>query len=387
MAIISFFHEVCVRGGKVGVVLYAIELGVTPHGIGLLLAVSQIFPALLAISAGKASDRVDNKVLFLFTSLFGAVLYVLPTIGGAEILYVLVLFLGLVQIFFQATLQNMIGSLGEGTNRAKNFGVYSISSALSSSVGPLVAGFAIDLAGFKNMFFIMGGIGLTAAILVVLFQAYIPRTARKTFPRAEVTEQTKKKSSLDLLKRPRLRAAFITSGILLTGSSIFNFYFSIYGKSIDMSASMIGTVLSINSAAFVIVRLMMPLLLRRYEESKLMIFTMLFSAFSMALIPMFEQYYILLLISFMLGFGLGCGQPIAMTIIYNRSPKDRTGETVGIRLMINRFTALLIPLVFGSLGSGFGVFPVYGVSSALLFYGGYIGIQEDKLHSRTGETP
>ena len=47
-------------------------------------------------------------------------------------------------------------------------------------------------------------------------------------------------------------------------------------------------------------------------------------------------------------------------------------EGAGLRVMVNNFTHLVIPLIFGSLGTAFGYFPVFIVNSVMLFGGGFL---------------
>jgi hypothetical protein len=46
-----------------------------------------------------------------------------------------------------------------------------------------------------------------------------------------------------------------------------------------------------------------------------------------------------------------------MMITFMRSPQGRTGEALGLRLTVNHFTHVVVPLVFGVIGSAFGLAP------------------------------
>ena len=59
------------------------------------------------------------------------------------------------------------------------------------------------------------------------------------------------------------------------------------------------------------------------------------------------------------GLGLGCGQPLSMTIAYNRSPAGREGEVTGLRLTANNVARVVIPVVCGALGTALGAAPVF----------------------------
>jgi MFS family permease len=77
-------------------------------------------------------------------------------------------------------------------------------------------------------------------------------------------------------------------------------------------------------------------------------------------------------IAFVLGLGVGCGQPVSMSLIYALAPAGRAAECAGLRVTANNVMHLLMPLIFGSLGTAFGYAPVFLSNSALLVAGGVL---------------
>ncbi len=90
------------------------------------------------------------------------------------------------------------------------------------------------------------------------------------------------------------------------------------------------------------------------------------------LFPFFRDAYALAAIAFLLGLGCGCGQPLSMSLIYALSPRGRVAESTGLRVTVNNFAHLVIPLFFGSLGTAFGFFPVFVSNSVMLLAGGFL---------------
>ena len=84
------------------------------------------------------------------------------------------------------------------------------------------------------------------------------------------------------------------------------------------------------------------------------------------------------MISFVLGLGLGCGQPLSIILTYNHAPANRAGEALGLRLTVNKFTEILVPIAFGSLGTAAGIFPVFWANALLLLIGGYFSAEKRK---------
>jgi len=96
------------------------------------------------------------------------------------------------------------------------------------------------------------------------------------------------------------------------------------------------------------------------------------AAVACVLFPFVINVYMLAAISFVLGIGLGCCGPLSMVITYNRAPEGRSGEAMGLRQSFNKFTEVLVPLIFGTLGSAFGIGPAFWMD-ALLLGGGALG--------------
>lgn len=78
----------------------------------------------------------------------------------------------------------------------------------------------------------------------------------------------------------------------------------------------------------------------------------------------------LALISFIFGLGLGCGMPITMMQTFSTSTEGRSGEAMGLRVTVNQMTRVIVPVMFGSIGSLFGLFPVFWMNALMLAFGG-----------------
>jgi hypothetical protein len=63
---------------------------------------------------------------------------------------------------------------------------------------------------------------------------------------------------------------------------------------------------------------------------------------------------------------------MSMSLIYALAPPGRQAEAAGVRVTANNVTHLLIPVLFGSLGTAFGYSPVFLSNSAMLVAGGVL---------------
>lgn len=369
---LSILNAISFKGSKILISLYAIELGANPFNIGILVSLYAVFPLLLAVYAGKVSDRFGVRFPMLLGSLglaFGLLLpYLLPQLLT---LYFSPAIIGVAFVFFHISLHNLVGSLGDGHKRTRNFSIFSLGAAVSAFIGPLFVGFSIEHFGHVSTYLFLSLIPILPILILLFFPQIIPKREGKL-------SNTQKKSVMDLIKDAPLRRTFITSGMVITGIELYTFYFPIYGHTIGLSASMIGIVMSAYAVAAFVVRIVMPTLVRRYEEETVLIYSLFMAGATYLFFPFFENVILLIMISFILGLSLGCGQPLSIILTYNRSPSGRSGEALGMRITVNKFTQVGVPLLFGSLGATFGLFPVFWTSAMFLVTGGYF--------SRNGKT-
>jgi len=366
------------KSSRVLVTLYAIELGADSFVVGLLISLYGFFPLFLAVFAGKTSDRFGFRYPIVFGQFGVAIGLLLPYLfPHLATLFASSAIIGAAFIFSQISFHNLIGSLGSAAERTRNYSIMSLGASTSGFICPLIAGFSIDHFGHVSTYLYLFLIALTAGFVMWFY-------FKNTSPSAAPTEKREKKYTADLLKNKPLRRILITSGIVIAGVDLFSFYFPIYGHGIGFSAVLIGTVLSLYAAAAFVIRIMMPAIVRKFNEETVLTGSLLLSGITFLLFPFFKNVLILSAIAFILGLGLGCGQPLAIMLTYNRAPTGRSGEALGMRITVNKFIQISVPVVFGSVGSLFGMLPVFWANAALLMGGGYLSRSSE---NKSGAAP
>lgn len=346
--------------------LFALELGATPLQIGFLLATYGLFPMLFAAYAGKITDRHGVRIpLYLGLILLGvgiALPFVWPTfaaifisgaVGGAGF------------ILSQVAMQTLTGSLGGGETRTRNFSLYVLAVAVADFLGPVLAGFSIDAFGHVPTFGI--------SVLPVLVSAAGFIALDRLLPRARAESAgARAQRMIDLLRLPDLRRVLIASAVTMTAGDLFQLYVPLYGHSIGLSASAIGLVMGAAAVAVFVTRLLIPPMARRLTEERLLLYSLLLVASMFMLIPFFKSALVLGAVCFVLGLGMGLGQPLTVIIAFNRSPQGRAGEVVGVRIAVNNIAHVIMPPLFGAIGSLVGLGPVLWASAGVLSLGAYI---------------
>jgi MFS family permease len=361
----SVLTSIAQRGSKVTLSLYALELGAGSLAVGVLAALFATFPLLLAVHAGRVSDRIGVRYPMLLGGLTMALALVSPVfVPGLPALFLCAALLGLGHIFFHVSVHNLIGSLGSG-ERTRNFATFSLGSSIAAFIGPSAAGFAIEYADYGSALLLLAG---SAALPALLMVAYRP-------PMVKGEGEERAKSAFDLLAIPELRRTLIMSAVALTGIELFSFYLPIYGRSIGLSPSQIGMVLSCYAVAGFLVRSILHRLARRYTELGVLTASLFLAGLAYTLLPALREAVLLGLAAFTLGLALGSAQPLTIILTYNHAPAGRSGEALGMRIMANKVTQIGVPLAFGGLGAAMGAVPVFLATGAFLFVAGLLSLR------------
>jgi MFS family permease len=369
VVLLSMLNSIGQRGSKVAVSLYALELGAGALAVGVLAALFAVFPLLLAVQAGRLSDRFGVRMPIALGALVMAAGLAIPlATSGIAWLFLCASLIGLGHIFFHVSIHNLVGSLGGEAMRTRNFSTFALGSSIAAFIGPSLAGFAIDLAGFRPAFAVLAVSAALPAAVVLLYRGLIPAHVKHE-------DEEKRKSAFDLLAISALRRTLIMSGVTLTGIELFSFYLPIYGRSIGLSASVIGMVLSTYAVAGFIVRSFMHRLAQRYTEVGVLTGSLFVAALAYFAVPGLADAYLLAAAAFTLGLALGSAQPLTIILTYNHAPAGRSGEALGMRIMANKVTQIAVPLAFGGFGAALGAVPVFLATGVFLLAAGLISLK------------
>jgi len=133
--------------------LFAVALGLAPVWVGVLVALPNALPVVLAMPAGRWIDRggAGRWLAFGTGGMLSAPLLLL-LIPSAPALALAQLGLGVFQLFAALASQSFVADLGGGRALERNYASYATLLSAGRLVGPLLAGVAIDAAGFRAAF-------------------------------------------------------------------------------------------------------------------------------------------------------------------------------------------------------------------------------------------
>ena len=363
--LLNVLGHLCFVGSRMTTTLFALHLGASELTVGMVLALFAMLPMLLSVSAGRLIDRLGPRrpvMVCLATLAIAATLpYFFPTV---TVLYFSSPLLGCSFMFLHIAMNSVFGAYATPERRAEIFSWLSLGFSISNSLGPLIAGYAIEGFGHAGAMLLLATFPVIALILLW--------SRKRPLPRPERVPREGNARVLDLLRLPALRYTFIASGLLNIGWDIYSFLMPLYGSRIGLAAGTIGIIMSSFAIATFVVRALLTILVRRVHQWLLIASAMTLSGVTYLLFPFVQSVPLLMALSFVLGMGLGASQPVIMALLYEASPRGRQGEAVGIRTTMLNASQTFIPLASGAISAALGMTPVFALIAVLLFTGAWI---------------
>lgn len=359
----------CFTGSKVIISLLALKLGASQLVIGFLVAAYAVAPLLFGIYAGRLADRIGMRApMFGGAAAIGAAMLVGFTSQTLEALFATALLVGVGFVFFIVSVQNLVGTLPG--NRTRNYSVLTIGYSASNLIGPLVAGYTIEYAGYATAFLVFAFFALIP-LGVLLIHTDLTRALR-------VSTAPQSVNALELMRIPMLRRQILITGLLMSAWELYLFYVPIYGHSLGLSPSTIGSIVAIFASATFLIRFALPIITGRWGVERVLAGAMLIAASGSAVFPMLTQSSMLMAASFVIGLGLGCGQPLSLTTSFERSPPGRSGEVAGLRTIASNCARLVVPVLSGVFGAALGEGAVFWLNAANLSAVSYMARRMDR---------
>jgi MFS family permease len=361
---LNVLGHLCFVGSRMTTTLFALQLGASEFTVGALLALFAVLPMLLSVTAGRVIDRVGPRRPVMMglgvLAVAASLPFLFPSLGT---LYISSPLLGTSFMFLHIAMNSVFGAYATPEQRAVVFSWLSLGFSISNSIGPIIAGYAIE--GFGH-----AGAMLALAVFPVIGFVMLWRRKRP-LPRPE-RHRSRSSGVMELLRLPTLRYTLIASGLLNMAWDIYGFLMPLYGHRIGLTAVTIGVVMSTFALATFTVRAILTQLVRHVRHWVLIGSAMALAGTAYLLFPFVNSVPLLIALSFILGLGLGASQPVIMALLYEASPPGRQGEAVGIRTTMMNGSQTFIPLASGAISAALGMTPVFALIALALFGGAWL---------------
>ncbi|MCM3568946.1 MFS transporter [Neobacillus mesonae] len=363
---ITGVYMLMIMGTRPTVSLFAHDLGGSINQIGVITSLFSIFPLIFAIILGKIVDQLNSKVTLLAGGYLGVLGIIMPSfLPNFYGLYLSQLIAGSAQTIFMLSAQDYVGRISTSKNRNQFVSWLSLGIAAGTLLGPLFSGIIADYFDFPKTFMVLAIVGLLNCIFIHFIPNEYP-VKKKIHSNSSPANKT---TFLDLLKIPGLRVALLFSSLILFAKDLYITFFPLLGVHFGYSNSTIGLLLAINGIASVIIRFSLSPLIARFGSIHVFIGSMIVTCVTYLALPFFSQIVIAGIIAFILGIGLGIGQPLSISLTIDNALKGRVAEALGIRLTVNRLTQVTTPIVFGAVANVIGLIYIFIISSTVVAIG------------------
>jgi MFS family permease len=327
--------------------------------IGVLLSLISIVPMFVSIWVGRWLDRVGTFRPLVIGSLSMLIGVALPRLWPTTTaLFLSSAMMGSGFLLCHMSGQQITGLNGTGALRTKHFGWLAIGFSVSGFTGPMMAGYAIDYLGHLQAFSVAALLVVIALVTALSFRHLLSHHSTNIGLKDQLAATTtlddavdKSRSGLGLLRDPKLARLYLCVVLISSAWDTHQFLVPIHASKIGLSASQIGWVMGAFALATFVVRLLLPRFVDRVSHWQLLAIVLFMASFAFAIYPLLPGMVGMMAISFFLGLGLGCGQPVVMATLYEIAPAGKVGEAAGLRQSLINATQTVLPVLFGSAGS------------------------------------
>ena len=352
----------------------AIENGASGFEIGLIAAIYALFPLLVAVPMGRWVGRLGELPLLVAGSLSFIFLgLALAFINDVVAIAAVTALAGVAHLANVAASQAMVASRSPVHLQDQNFGYFSFSTSLGHTFGPIVGGFIAGSAGVlpksSTSAFVF------AAILAAI--SLLPFLIFKGLKQVRSAEERAFAGSIkarNVMRRPGIKPAIWTSLAVAATNDVLVVILPLVGTEYGINPVVIGVILSIRSGAAMISRFFLGKSTARFGSSQVMNYSILISS-----LLLFAAVYARTPITLgaamaAIGFLLGMGQPLTMSIVSKKTPIEERAMAISIRLFGNRFGQFLVPLGAGALAAPFGSGAVFAGLATLIASAGAVSV-------------
>ena len=352
----------------------ALENGATGYQIGLIASIYALVPLVVAVQMGRWVGRIGEVPLlfagclsFIVLGISFAFLNNIIAIAAATALA------GIAHLSNVAASQAMVASRSPHELQDQNFGYFSFSTSMGHTFGPMLGGIIAGSSGVLPR-------SSTSAFVfasILAFLALVPFFLFKSVKEVRSQEERDAAGSIkarDVIKRPGIKPAIWTSLAVASTNDVLVVILPLIGTELGISPVVIGAILSIRSAAAMVSRFSLGRLTKRFGSSSVMNFSIGISAVFLFASVYATTALTLAIVMAIVGFLLGIGQPLTMSIVSKKTPIEERAMAISIRLFGNRLGQFLVPLGAGALAAPFGAGAVFVGLAALIASAGAVSI-------------
>lgn len=348
-----------------------IALGGGGVEVGLGATAFALLSVLIALPLGRFTDRTGRTLTLLLVGTLTCVAAIGVLAAAPTVLAVAAssTLLGFAHVLLMTGAQGQVARVSADSRLDANFGWMAAAVSAGQLLGPLLTGFSlgqeqVSAETSAQAAVLAAGVSLAAVPLAILL-ALCGRAAGTAVPKRPAGPAGT--GTIELLRRPGILPALLTSLSLLAAVDILTAYLPLVGQERNIGATSVGAILAARAAASLASRIGLGRISARFRHATLVTASTIGSGVALAVLALpTDNVVILGLASVIAGLLLGLGQPLTMTLVVRAVPASARGTALALRLVFNRIGQVVLPAM-AALGTGF-----LGASAALWFASGVL---------------
>ena len=353
----------------------AIENGASSFEIGVIASIYALLPLLVAVPMGRWVGRLGEIPLLVTGSLsFIALGIAFAFLNNVIAIALATAVAGVAHLSNVAASQAMVASRSPVHLQDHNFGYFSFSTSLGHTVGPVIGGLIAGSSGVlpesSTSAFVFASIVAALSLLPFLFFKGLAEVKSKAERDAAGSIKAR-----DVMRRPGIKPAIWTSLAVASTNDVLVVILPLVGTEFGISPVTIGVILSLRSGSAMISRFFLGRSTARFGSARVMNYRIFISAL-LLFVSIFATSAITLGASMaVIGFLLGMGQPLTMSIVSKKTPIEERAMAISIRLFGNRFGQFIVPMGAGALAAPFGGGSVFIGLAVLIASAGVVSVK------------
>ncbi len=376
--------------------LYASELGASTFAVGMMVTLRAVLPIVIAMPAGQLIDTVGPmRMLSLGVGALVASLVCTVLAQGIPLLALSQVLLGAAIIVSASSLQVLVAK-GERDRRNDAIKRYSMWMSGGGMLGPLVGGliaslFAEPQDGYRAAF-IVSSVATALFLCAILWLARSYRhspveggpAVREVLSARGVLDSYKR--GIDLTAHRPVQFGLTGTFLIMYIQALYMSFLPLYLDENGYETMMISAIISLKGLAGMLSRFLLGALMTRFTLETILTTAGTVAAVCVMLTPLAVDWPpTMIAVALILGASVGVNLPVSIMIMVEAVGETERGKLMGLRLLVNRFSQILSPAMFGVLGQAFGLGTAF-LSGGTLLVATVLGFT---LHARArmgGET-
>ncbi|MBB6734130.1 MFS transporter [Cohnella zeiphila] len=346
--------------------LYAQEIGASTAAIGFMVTLRSLLPIFIAMPVGQLIDSIGPVRMLKYGSVALVLsLFINMSATGLWMLSLSQILMGACIIVMSSAFQVLVSD-GEKEKRNENIKKYSMWMSGGGMLGPLIGGgitslFSDALLGYKVSFGIAGAASLLFFLLLLTVAGgYRPEIFEGAVKPKEIFKPKgildSYATGLQLLRIRSVQFGMVGTFLIMYIQALYMSFMPLYLAELGYSTFLISVIVSIKGLAGMISRYGLNWLMNRTHMERILTMAGLVASICVVFTPLAGIHAALaILLALTMGAAVGINLPVSIMIVVNDTKDSDRGKLMGLRLIMNRFSQILSPAMFGLLGQWFGL--------------------------------